>query len=69
MLPTKNTVVELRSFARLAVCTPCSAFAIAGAYHGQIRQERIPGALIRLLIGRFLPRRFGAQQQDAGVQR
>jgi hypothetical protein len=69
MLPTKNTVVELRSFACPAVCTPFSAFAIAGAYHDEIRQERVTGALIRLLIGRFLQRRFGAQRQDAGIQR
>src|SRR5215472_12578772 len=35
MLPTKNTVVELRSFARPAACAPCSAVAMGGAYHDE----------------------------------
>lgn len=34
MLPTRNTVVELRSFAR-RVSVPCSAFLIGGAYHDE----------------------------------
>src|SRR5260370_2041859 len=33
MLPTRNTVVELRSFARPGACAPCSAFLIRRAYH------------------------------------
>src|SRR6478672_11540957 len=35
MLPTKNTVVELRSFARRAACAPCSMSCIGRAYHHQ----------------------------------
>ena len=35
MLPTRKTVVELRSFAQSAACAPCSTLAMRGAYHDE----------------------------------
>src|SRR4051812_26475170 len=39
MLPTRNTVVELRSFAPVPACALCSAVAIGGEYHDTGRRR------------------------------